>query len=125
MDKKEALSRILRRLIKEDVASIADQLSGKHFKISKQLLGAYRNGSRYPKKNFFEVWKQTFGDDLDLLMTQELEGSPDLLDELKSSYERTISEVKESMRETIHTLKNENSQKDTYIKELLKRLPSS
>lgn len=66
--------------------------------ISGQRLGQYASGTRRPKADFIALWKETFGDDIDSLVKQNVSHETKVgwkADELERSYLDHISSLKE------------------------------
>lgn len=92
----------------KDTAVVASELQ-----ISPQRLGQYKNGTRFPNAEFFQLWKEKFGDDImDMLSKNKLPRElitidNSTLEELKAEYASHLVDIKQSTSETIAILKGE------------------
>jgi transcriptional regulator with XRE-family HTH domain len=134
MDKKEVSGKVISNLIKQDgreTAIIATDLG-----ITKQALGQFKNGTRYPSPKFVAAWKKRFNVDIEKLINDALNSSTSEIDKvihkLQDAYDSNLREIKVSMKEQIATLEDTNKYLKQTIdklniekKELLKRIPIS
>jgi transcriptional regulator with XRE-family HTH domain len=137
MDKKEVSGKVISNLIKQDgreTAIIAADLG-----ITKQALGQFKNGTRYPSPKFITAWKKRFEVDIEVLINNELKNKSNntteidrVIMQLQNAYDNNLKEIKGSMKETIAALEDTNKYLKQTIdklivekKELLKRIPHS